>query len=115
MKLADMLIVVPFGRALDFGPVWDGYDLIREMSQLKCEVGKMLEKYNQVFMQSFGVTKSELPNLKPRCKSLGYVGHMAMVGELEDLFDIEMDIEDIIEISSYEKGKEILSRYGLKF
>ena len=27
--------VVPFGRALDFGPVWDGYDLIREMSQLK--------------------------------------------------------------------------------
>ena len=27
--------VVPFGQALDFGPVWDGYDLIREMSQQK--------------------------------------------------------------------------------
>ena len=76
----------------------------------------MLEKYNQVFMDSFGVTKSELPNLKYQdVKAWDSVGHMAMVGELEDLFDIEMDIEDIIEISSYEKGKEILSRYGLKF
>ena len=39
---------------------------------------------------------------------------MAMVSDLEDTFDIEMDIEDIIEISSYEKGKEILGRYGIK-
>lgn len=27
--------VVQFGRALDFGPIWDGYDLVREMSHLK--------------------------------------------------------------------------------
>ena len=46
----------------------------------------MLEKYNQVFMQSFGVTKSELLNLKYQdVKAWDSVGHMAMVGELEDL------------------------------
>lgn len=75
----------------------------------------MLEKYNHVFIESFGVTDADLKNLEYQgVKAWDSVGHMAMVSELEDTFDIEMDIEDIIEISSYEKGKEILGRYGIK-
>ena len=36
---------------------------------------------------------------------------------LEDAFDIMMDTDDIIDLSSYEKGKEILSKadYGVQF
>jgi len=75
----------------------------------------MLEKYKNVFIECFGVKENDLENLKYQdVQAWDSVGHMAMVGELEDAFEIEMDIEDIIEISSFEKGKEILSRYGIK-
>jgi len=75
----------------------------------------MLEKYDNVFIECFGVKKSDLENLKYQdVKAWDSVGHMAMVGELEDTFEIEMDIEDIIDISSYTKGKEILERYGVE-
>ena len=43
------------------------------------------------------------------------VGHMSLVGELEDAFDIMMETDDIIDFSSYEKGKEILQKYGVDF
>jgi len=36
---------------------------------------------------------------------------MAMIAELEDVFEISMDIDDIIEFSSYNKGIEILIKY----
>ena len=39
------------------------------------------------------------------------VGHMGLMSELEDLFSIELDADDIIDFSSYEVGKEILKKY----
>ena len=44
------------------------------------------------------------------------VGHMTLIAALEDAFDIMMDTDDIIDFSSYEKGKEILaSNYEVQF
>ena len=45
------------------------------------------------------------------------VGHMGLVASIEDAFDIMMDTDDIIDLSSYEKGKEILAKddYGVDF
>ena len=41
---------------------------------------------------------------------------MSLVAELEDKFDIMMEMDDIIEMSSYEKGTEILeNNYNIKF
>ena len=37
------------------------------------------------------------------------MGHMTLIGELEDTFGIDMDADDIIDLESFEKGKEILS------
>ena len=37
------------------------------------------------------------------------VGHMGLISALEDAFDIEMDTDDIIDLSSFEKGMEILA------
>ena len=39
------------------------------------------------------------------------IGHMAMIAELEEVFGKSMDIDDIIEFSSYNKGIEILKKY----
>ena len=42
------------------------------------------------------------------------VGHMSLVAEIEDAFDIMMDTDDIIDFSSYNKGIEILKKYDVK-
>ena len=43
------------------------------------------------------------------------VGHMTMISEVEDKFGIMLETDDIIDWSSYEKGKEILKKYGKEF
>ena len=71
-----------------------------------------LEIYNNAFVEAFGVSEAELPNLEYQgIASWDSVGHMNLVALLEDAFDIMMDTDDIIDFSSYEKGKEILAKY----
>ena len=77
-----------------------------------------LEKYNNAFMEIFEITEDKLPGLKYQdIKAWDSVGHMSLVAALEDAFDIMMDTDDIIDFSSYEKGKELLSKaeYGVEF
>ena len=77
-----------------------------------------LEKYNEAFMSTFGIAEDELGGLKYQdIAAWDSVGHMALIAALEDSFDIMMDTDDIIDLSSYEKGKEILAKddYGVEF
>lgn len=41
--------------------------------------------------------------------------HMVLIAELETQFDIMLDTDDIIDMSSYAKAKEILSKYDIQF
>ena len=77
-----------------------------------------LEKYNKAFMDTFEITEDQLAGLKYQdIKAWDSVGHMSLMAALEDAFDIMMDADDIIDFSSYEKGKEILQKddYGVEF
>ncbi|MCI8416931.1 MAG: acyl carrier protein [Lachnospiraceae bacterium] len=76
-----------------------------------------LEKYNKVFMETLEIEESKLEGLEYQAIPLwDSVGHMSLIAALEDKFDLMMDTEDIIDFSSFEKGKEILSaNYGVEF
>lgn len=77
-----------------------------------------LEKYNDAFIKIFGVKEEQLVGLKYQdIEAWDSVGHMSLIAALEEAFDIMMDTDDIIDLSSYEKGKEILAKdeYGVKF
>jgi len=39
---------------------------------------------------------------------------MSRMAALEDAFDIMVDMDDIIDLSSFEKGKEILRKYDVE-
>ncbi len=39
------------------------------------------------------------------------VAHMALIAAIEEGFDIMLDAEDVINLSSFSKAKEIVSRY----
>jgi len=41
--------------------------------------------------------------------------HMILVAELENTFDVMLDIDDIIDMSSVAKACRILSRYDIEF
>lgn len=74
-----------------------------------------LEKYNQVFCTTLELTEDKLLGLQYQGTELwDSVGHMSLVANLEDAFDIMMETDDIIDLSSYEKGKEILKKYGVE-
>ena len=75
-----------------------------------------LEKFNNVFIDNLQVTKQELPGLTYQSTQLwDSVGHMGLIAALEEEFDIMIDTDDIIDLSSYEKGKEILKKYDISF
>ena len=75
-----------------------------------------LEKNNSVFCENLNVTEDQLADLKYQGVELwDSVGHMTLVAALEDAFDIMLDTDDIIDLSSYEKGKEILKKYDVEF
>ena len=42
------------------------------------------------------------------------VGHMGLIAELEEVFDIMMEMDDIIDFSSYKKGIELIAKYGVE-
>ena len=75
-----------------------------------------IERYKKVFIEIFEINESQLENLNyqdiPAWDSLG---HMSMVGSLEDEFDIMLEMDDIIDFSSFKKGIETLSKYGVTF
>lgn len=76
-----------------------------------------LEKYNEAFASSLEVGEDKLPGLTYQSiPTWDSVGHMTLIAALEDAFDIMLDTDDIIDLSSYEKGKEILARdeYGIE-
>lgn len=75
-----------------------------------------LEKYNKVFCETLQISEEQLGDLKYQGVELwDSVGHMTLMAELEDAFDIMLETDDIIDFSSYEKGKEILrSKYDIE-
>jgi acyl carrier protein len=74
-----------------------------------------LEKYKNAFVEGLELSAEEVT------EELEYqgipnwdsVGHMALIACLEDAFDIMMDTDDIIDLSSFKKGIEILKKYDI--
>ncbi len=74
-----------------------------------------LEKYNNAFTENLQISEGELQGLQYQGTELwDSVGHMTLMAAIEDAFDIMLDTDDIVDFSSYEKGKEILKKYDVE-
>ncbi len=75
-----------------------------------------LDKYNQAFMETFGVTEAALPELTYQSLAeWDSIGHMRLMVAIEGSFSIMLETEDLIGFSSYDQGKELLKKYGIEF
>jgi acyl carrier protein len=75
-----------------------------------------LEKYKKCFVEALelpgdeGVEVLEYQSIQ----TWDSVGHMGLMAQLEENFDIMLDTDDIIDFASFEKGKEILKKYDVE-
>lgn len=73
-----------------------------------------IDMYNKLFIEVLNVNEDDLSNLKYQDGDWDSIGHMSLMTALEDTFLIEMDADDIIDFSSYQIGKELLSKYNIE-
>ena len=43
------------------------------------------------------------------------VAHMAVIARIESAFDIMLSTDDVIDMSSFDKAKQIVAKYGVPF
>ena len=68
-----------------------------------------LEKYKKVFIDTFNIDNSKLENLEyNKIDEWDSIGHMTLVAAIEEQFKITMETDDVIDLSSFKRGKQIL-------
>ena len=73
-------------------------------------------KYKEIFIKSLSIKENDFSeklkyNELPEWDS---IGHMTLMSELEEGFNISIETDDIVDFSSYKKGVEILKKYKIK-
>ena len=74
-----------------------------------------LEKYNNAVVEVFGAKAEDLNDNygKDTVEEWDSVHQLSLIAQFEEAFDILFDPEDIMDLTSYAKGKEILTKYDV--
>ena len=75
-----------------------------------------LEKYQNAFVEVFGAKLEELNDNygKETVGEWDSVHQLSLIAQFEESFDVMFDPEDIMEMTSYAKGKELLKKYEVE-
>ena len=88
--------------------IQNGFEFIQEVKMTN------REKYDNAFIESLDVEKEQLMGLQYQgVPTWDSVGHMGLISEIEDAFDIQFETDDIVDFNSYEKGIELLTKYDV--
>lgn len=73
------------------------------------------EKYRKIFAEIFQLADDDIEgaklNVTPQWDS---VGQMSLVTSIEETFNIRFDFDDILNMDSFENGKDILKKYDVE-
>ena len=75
------------------------------------------EIYKETFISSLSINQKNFSeDLKyNEIEEWDSIGHMTLIAALEEKFSISIDTDDIVDFSSFKKGKEILKKYKIPF
>ena len=75
------------------------------------------EKLVSAFVEALGVDSSVVINdLKYQSiVEWDSISHMVLISQLEETFDVSIDTDDVIDLSSVAKAKEILGKLNIVF
>ena len=74
-------------------------------------------KYDSIFIEVFEISQTDLTDelAYQSIPSWDSVGHMSLTAELEDAFDIMLEMDDIVDFGSYKTGIDTMKKYGVEF
>ena len=80
-------------------------------------INSSMDKLKTAFINVLGMSPAADFDSMAYGQTLGWdsVAHMALISEIETAFDIMLDTDDVIGMSSFLKAKEILARNGVSF
>jgi acyl carrier protein len=73
------------------------------------------QRLRDSFKSAFGTAAGDPGSITFGSSAWDSVAHIALVTELETSFGLELTPEEITELTSFSKAKEILGRYGVRF
>ena len=75
------------------------------------------EKLKSAFVNILGVSPEDDFEAMAYGQTPGWdsVAHMALISEIENVFEIMLPTDDVIGMSSFPKAKEIVARNGVSF
>ena len=74
-----------------------------------------MDDYDSIFVRLFDVQHAQLSVLEYQSiETWDSVGHMSLIVALEEAFGVTLEVDDILDFSSYSKGKEILRKYSVR-
>ena len=76
-----------------------------------------LEKLKKVFFRALNLSENTVVESLEyeSVKNWDSVAHMKLISDLETKFEVMIDTMDVIDMSSFKKAQEILSKYGIVF
>ena len=74
----------------------------------------MEDRVSKVFFEVLNLAPGSDPARLVYNESEGWdsIGHMRLIAGLEEEFDCMLEMEDILDMSSYDKAVEIMAKYG---
>ena len=74
-----------------------------------------IEMYNKAFMEIFELDEAQLNDelVYQSIELWDSVGHMGLMAEIEEQFEVMLETDDIVDFASYDIGKEILAKYDI--
>ena len=74
-------------------------------------------KLRQAFAAALDLDEADVSDDLTYAVSTGWdsIAHMSLVAALDDAFAIMLDTDDVLDMSSFGKAREILTKYGIEF
>jgi len=75
------------------------------------------QKLKDAFVEALGIDESQVTDelIYNSISEWDSIAHMALIAEIDDVFDTMLDTDDVIDMSSFAKAKEILAKYDVAF
>lgn len=76
-----------------------------------------IKKYNEAFFKVFNIPESQLETLEyKQTVEWNSMAQIALVAQLEEVFELDFDMDDIYDLKSYQAGKALLTnKFGIHF
>ncbi len=105
------------GFGIDIQSRPDGPLAVLRGSRLGEAMDDALERLKKVFTVVFSLDEgTSFKELRYReIEQWTSVGHMRLVAEIEEAFNVMLETDEILDMSSFDKAKEILGRYNVMF